>query len=233
MSRQNEADQGQPATRYPGTIYDQHAFPGHPVFSRGRPWSCEIDKKSGLPVGVIQPKGWRAPWRPPQDNKVFVFVRGEMPNFRLNYEYLLEQRMADVDEYTKERQRAALVRGWSPDDPEKQEALDAIVGRRESLQFAEVVKACMDGNPWILGATDVVDPRVAKYVKPKRRPIDELKSRLPDFSAVEEAQSLAENEEALLDIEEQFDPEASGGKKVPPKPNKLRQAVNKLVGVTE
>lgn len=225
MSRQNEADQGQPSTRYPGTIYDQHVFPGHPIFSRGRPWSCEIDKKSGLPVSVIQPKGWRAPWRPPQDNKVFVFTRGEMPNFRLNYEYLLEQRYADVQEYEKERQRAALVRGWSPDDPEKQEALDALVGRRENLQRPEVVVACIQGDPWILGATDVPNPKLQKFIKVRRSLTDDILSKFPDFTA--KPDSLADDLEARMDIEESVDPEATPKGRVPvkPKPPKAKTGV--------
>jgi hypothetical protein len=194
MPAQQGSGMDQPSGRRAATVFDQHK----------RPWACYIDKRSGYPVGVIQPKGWRAPWLPPQ-GEYFHFDQNDPTKFVINYERLLQERVAASDEFDKDRSRAALVRGWDPLDPEKQEALDLIVGRREGLQRPEVVKACIDGNPWVLGLTDVVDERVAKYIPKKRTAIDNIMSRLPDFSGP----SLANDIDALMDIQEAVDPDAT------------------------
>lgn len=216
MSRVNEADQGQPSTRRNGTVYDQH----------GRAWSCSIDKKSGFPVGKIQPKGWRAPWLPPQGTNTYRFTLDDPTRFTINYEWLLEERLQAVKDYEDSRQKAALVRGWDPTDPEKQDALDALVGRRDGLQHPEVVVACMQGDPWILGQTTVVNPKVERFI-PKR--VDRrqmLLSKFPDFRADAPEGSIKDDLDTLLDIEESVDPEATGGKRVKPRGRPKKPALD-------
>jgi hypothetical protein len=199
MARGNEADQGQPGTRRPGTLYDQH----------NRPWSASIDKKSGYPVGVIQPKGWRAPWLPPQGPEIFRFNKDEPTRFTLNYEWLLEQRLQDLKQYDEERQKAALVRGWDPTDPEKQEALDALVGARDKFQSPEVIAACMQGNAWILGLSPVVDKRLEKFIPKKVDRKAALLSKFADYSTIPDEETA----ERLMDLEEEHDPEVVGGQR--------------------
>lgn len=205
MARRNEVDQGQPGTRRPGTVYDQH----------GRPWGASIDKKSGFPVGVIQPKGWRAPWIPPQSGRTFRFDKDDPTRFVINYEWLLEQRLQDLKQYDDERQKAALVRGWNPTDPEKQEALDALVGSRDKYQSAEVIVACIQGDKWILGQTDKVNPKLERFIPKKVDRKAALLSKFPDFTVPDE-----ETAERYMDVEEEHDPEATPKGVVPVKPKK-------------
>jgi hypothetical protein len=209
----NAGGMGQEATRRPGTFTDQH----------GRKWSGMVDKRSGFPVSLIHPKGWQAPWMPPKGPEVFVFDRNDPTRFRINYEWLLQQRANSAAEYDAERNKAAVTRGWTPDDPEKQEALDMIVGRRESLQRPEIIKACMDGNPYALGLTKAVDPRVTPFLEQKKDRIAAIKSKLPDFSVQADSDSLADDLEARMDLEEAVDPKATP-KHVPIKTTKKPKA---------
>lgn len=203
-----EQDQGQPGTRRNWIGYDQH----------GRKWQGSAEKSTGYPVGLIQPMGWRAPWKPPQGPNYFVFSREEPSRFRINYEGMLEERLKDQKEHEDERQRAAVVRGWAPDDPEKQDALDKIVGRRDAMQRPEIIVACIQGDKWILGLTDKVNEKVAKFLPKKVDRKTALLSKFPDFTVQDE-----EELEERLDLEEQFDADAVGGKKQPVsrKPKKI------------
>lgn len=209
MSRAKEADQGQAGTRRNGTVYDQH----------DRPWHAAIDKKTGYPVGVIQPKGWRAPWLPPQGPDMFKFDKDEPSRFVLNYEWLLEQRLQDGKQYDADRQKAALVRGWNPLDPEKQEALDQLVGPRDKLQPPEVIVACMQGDRWILGLTDKVNPKLGRFIPKKVDRKTALLSKFEDFTVPDE-----EEAEKYMDLQEAHDPDATPRGRVPVKSTKKPRA---------
>lgn len=185
-----------------GKVYDQH----------DRPWGGYIDNKSGYPTGVLQPVGWSAPWLPPQGTNTFIFDRDQPNKFRINYEHLLEERMAALKEWETLRTDKAVARGWNPDDPEKQEQLDKMVGHRSGVKAPEVIAACMQNEPWILGQTDVVNKKVEKFLEKKLDRRATLLKGMPDFNAVED-----DVLEDILDIEEEHDPHATGGKKVAPK----------------
>lgn len=222
MSRRNDADQGQPSLRRPAIVYDQHAIPGHPLFAQGRPWGCTVEKNTGYPVGAIKPRGWRAPWLPPQGPEIFVFDKDNPTRFTINYEHLLAERAKDAEDAEKARIDAAVARGWNPSDPEKQEALDQLTGRRGDMQRPEVIVACMKGDLWILGASDRVNPKVEKFLPKKTTRISKLLDRY-DFSIDEtepEPASLADDLEARMDLQEQHDPDDTPRGRVPVKPSK-------------
>ena len=210
----------QSSTRRPGTVYDQH----------NRPWGCNIDKKSGYPVSLIYPKGWQAPWKPPMSPETVVFDTDNPTRFRINYEWLLEERVKAADEYEKTRTKAALVRGWDPADPEKQEALDLIVGGRDGLQRPEVIVACMQGDPWILGLTPVVNPKVEPFVEKLERGSKSLLKRFPDFRVEAESPSLADDLEARMDLQEEHDKDETPRGRVAIKPSKQPKAKKPIVG---
>lgn len=174
-----------------GTVFDQH----------DRPWVGYIDNKSGYPVGVLQPKGWRAPWLPPQGTNTFIFDKDQPSRFRINYEGIFEERMAALKEWETLRTDKAVARGWNPDDPEKQEMLDKMVGHRSGVQAPEVIAACMQNEPWVLGLSDVVNKKVEQYLEKKLDRRATLLKGMPDFTAVDE-----DVMEDLLDIEDQVDP---------------------------
>lgn len=209
-----EQDLGQPGTRRKATLYDQH----------GRAWHGFIDKRSGYPVGKIRPLGWSAPWLPPQGPETFKFDRDNPTKFRINYEWLLQERARSAGDYDDERTKAALVRGWDPVDPEKQQALDLIVGEREGLQRPEVVVACIQGDPWTLGQTHVVNKKVEKFIAKKKTHLENLMSKYEDFTAPDA------DLEKRMDLQEQFDPEDTPRGVAPMKPK--RQPRAKQVPVT-
>lgn len=215
MSRQNEADQGQPSMRRPAIVYDQHKIPGHPLFSDGRPWGCTVEKNSGLPVGMIKPRGWRAPWIPPQGPEVYQFDKNNPSRFTINYTFLLDQRVKDLEEKVAERQAKAVARGWNPTDPERQEAIDQLCGKLEDMNRPEIIAACIQGDRWILGATDVVNPKVQQYLPKKKTRVEQLLSKMPDFSVPDE-----DTAERYMDLQEQHDPENTPKGRVPVKPTK-------------
>ena len=142
----------------PGTCYDQHH----------RPYAANFCKRSGFPVGLISPKGWRAPWMP--DQTFFVFREDEPTRFEINYRALLEQRLADHEQWASEFRQSALLRGWNPDDPEKQANIMEIIGQKP-LPIEPIV-AAMQGNAWILGQSATVDPRLEPFLNLFLRPPD-------------------------------------------------------------
>lgn len=211
MSSRAEQDQGQPSTRRPWVGFDQH----------GRKWGGSAEKNSGYPCGVIHPAGWSAPWLAPQGTSTYIFSKDNPSSFRINYEGLLEERLKDQAEHQKDRQRAAMVRGWDPMDPEKQEALDNLTQANTLVNRPEVIVACMQGDKWILGLTDKVNEKVQAFLPKKVDRKTALLKGFPDFTVQDEAEM-----EERLDLEEQFDAEATGGKKqkLPTKPKAKREA---------
>jgi hypothetical protein len=84
---------------------------------------------------------------------------------------------------------AAIAREW--DVPEQGEhypfKLTQIVGLAPNP--IEPIAAAMQGNSWILGLSDTVDPRLAKFVT---QPTSEeaLLADLPDFSDLDESEQI-------------------------------------------
>jgi hypothetical protein len=81
----------------------------------------------------------------------------------------------------------------------------------------------MDGNPYALGLTKAVDPRVTPFLEQKKDRIAAIKSKLPDFSVQADSDSLADDLEARMDLEEAVDPKATP-KHVPIKTTKKPKA---------
>lgn len=204
MSRRDTADQGQPSTRRPGTLTDQH----------GRKWRASIDKKSGFPVGVIQPLGWLAPWMPPQG--FFRFTEEEPTRMEIDYEAILNQRLQDHEQWAAGFRQAALVRGWDPDDKAKAMNITEIVGKKP--QPVEPVVAAMQGNRWILGLTQKVDPRLEPFTRQAERRVSRVLQEM-DFSDDDDTADQTDEEfEDRMDLQEAVDPEATPRGRVPIKP---------------
>lgn len=223
----NDSGYGQDSTRRPGKLTDQH----------GRKWSASIDKKSGFPVGVIQPNGWRAPWHPNQGH--FLFSEDNPTTFTIDYPTLIDQRLKAHEEWAAQYRQAALVRGWDPEDKAKAANVTELVGTKP-LPIEPIV-ACVQGNKWMLGLTDKVDPRLVPFVRKRSdrisRAIEAMDfSEVEDFSPEEEpigASGILEDQEPdygdeldkLLDLEEDADPVGIGGKRVAVKQGKKTQRV--------
>jgi hypothetical protein len=207
----NQSGYGQDATRRQGVLYDNH----------DRKYSASIDKKSGFPVGVIQPDGWTAPWYASQT--FFKFEDEDSPNrFRIDYQTMLDERIKAHEAYAFEYRKAALDRGWDPEDQSKAAAIIQVVGPKP-LPIEPIV-AAMQGNRWILGFTKVVDKRLQPFVRQRTDRVTKAIAGM-DFSDDEpltgtnvvETEKFGDDFDDLLDLEEAVDPAATGGKRVNPK----------------
>ena len=164
----------QAETRRPAIYRDQH----------GRQWAATVEKRSGYPVGTLQllsrtPEGQMPPWLP--DQRYFVFSPDNQTHLTIDYPTLLRERTQAHAEYLKECASIATARDWPA--PVKGETIDhriiAIVGK--APYPIEPVAAAMQGNRWILGLTDTVDPRLVEFVSQPTE-TDQLLADLPDFS---------------------------------------------------
>lgn len=209
MARAKSNDMGQPSTRRPGRWTDQH----------GRKWHASVDIRSGGAVGPIQPLGWRAPWMP--DQTFFRFSDEEHTQMTIDYQQMLDERLAAHESWSTEFRSAALKRGWSPDDEEKRNSLIELVGPMPHP--VEPILAAMQGNKWILGLTQVVDKRLEPFI-PKKVTRTEKALADVDYSFDPESDSLKDNLEELMDIEESVDPDATPRGRVPVKPRKPKAA---------
>lgn len=212
MSR--NTDQGQPSTRRPGKVTDQH----------GRVWATYVDNRSGFPLGTFQPIGWSAPWEPPQGPEIFVCDKNNPTIVTINYQHLLDEREAARREVEESRKAAAAARGWDHLDPEKQDLLDKVSQPRDKTNAPEIIVACMQGNPWILGLTDVRDERVAKYLPSKKKGVESRLAQYEDFSVPATGESIKDDLETLMDLQEAHDADATPRGRVPMRPKKQPKA---------
>ena len=181
----NQADQ----RRY-AACRDQH----------GRVWEGTIEMKSGHYCSPITPKGWNAPVMPPSQ---YLDLPGD-GELRINVNY--DRWMADLKEAHKdwENNLRTIARGLYGDKMGEQllhpsPALLAEVGPKPYP--LEPVLACKQGNRWALGFSPDDARGVGQYLA-KFTPEPE-----PDFSDAEV--------DKWGELEEDVDPYATGGKKVP------------------
>lgn len=206
----SEQDLGQPSTRRAGRFTDTN---------HGRRWSAIIDKRSGGVIGKMQPLGWRAPWSP--DQAFFRFSEDEPNVFTIDYQAMLDSRLAAHEQWHAEFRSTAHKRGWNPDDAEKLNSLIELIGPKP-LPIEPIV-AAMQGNSWILGLSQKVDARVESFLPKKvsrvAKALDALDFRDDEAPTVDAIDRYAE-------YEEDADPQATGGKlqPLPKKPKGKREA---------
>lgn len=186
--RKKRGGWSQASTRRGIILYDQH----------GRQWSGQVSNKSGMPTGQIDPC-FTAPWYPDQqylrvnpDNQAELYI---------DYDAMLLRRRARLEEFHKLATEFAREKKLElPKKGEYSEAITrAIGGMPKPIQ---PVAAAMQKNPYILGLTDRVDPRLERYVvKPRNEAIlDEFDfhpETAGDFSATK-----ARNEAAKVEKDE-------------------------------
>ncbi len=185
----------QPGQRSYSIFVDQH----------GREWGTVIDIRTGHSAGQWEPK-FEAPWYP--EYKYIRHVGKNSRHIFLDY----DQNIADLrdahDEYDELRLKTAmdqygnaftqrLGKTHDEDPPE----LKRLTGKPPfPIAWAEAAK---EGNRWVLGFSNLIP----KWAYPLLHAANEPERKYLD----------AEDEdlEKRLDLEEAFDPEATGGKKEP------------------
>lgn len=174
----------------------------------GRAWSAVIDKRTGDPIGSITPQGWSAPWRPDQ-----AYMRPDPEDPRrliIDLAQALRDAREAHEQYAEDWKRAAAARNIDPNDQRNHGILLQVVGPLPKPW--QPIKAALDGNKWILGFTTKPDPRLVPFLTTKRQRAEASLEGLESFADDPEVEAL----EARLDIEEQADPDAVGGRRVKP-----------------
>lgn len=178
-------------------FYDQH----------DRKFSATVDKKNGSPIGNgPQPSGWRPPWMPTQEWFRY-FEQDDPTRFRIDYDAMLQDRIAAHEQYDREWNDFAVAQGWDPKDEDKAGRIIAKVGKRP--QPIELVVAAMQGNKYILGLTAKVDERIVPFLR--QRPVYQRAAKKQEVLASMDFTDHDDDEdlEERMDLQEQFDPEAT------------------------
>lgn len=156
-----------------GVIYrDQH----------GRRYSVMTEKRTGHPCGLIEPL-FQAPLMPHQ-KYLMVGVDPERPNYcPVNYalwEKDIRDQRAEWEDRGRKLQRHMKQAAYRADEPLTREVVDMLGDPGEAV---EPVIAARQGNPWVLGFTDTVDVRLAKFLNLNKTE-EQRRAAEPDFSTV-------------------------------------------------
>jgi hypothetical protein len=158
-----------------------------------RQWGAPVDKRTGHSVGPWEPK-FQAPWLP--EAKYIKHVPTDDRLIRIDYESNILDLKRAMDAYDDLRLKTAMDQYGSAftsklgqtaeEDPPE---LKRLVGKPPfPAAFPEAAK---EGNRWVLG----FESRIPKWA-------------YPYLDADEEV-------EKAVDLDERFDPEATGGKRKP------------------
>jgi hypothetical protein len=133
----------------------------------GRRYHAEIELKTGHPCGPLVPQ-YRAPLVVPQQYLVLSNDPENPTLLTVNYtRWESDARAARKDWEAEGRSRALKMYGdaYDPRKPFGQDVLD-IIGPAPSA--VEPVIAARQGNSWVLGLSDRIDLRLAKYFEPEQ-----------------------------------------------------------------
>lgn len=194
------------------------------VDQHGRPWFANIELKSGDPVGQIEPL-FQAPLIPPQ---MFLRKSSDMnrPNdLEIQYARWIEDNAstrATRDAKGREVSRKMFNTEYDPTKPFSQTVLDMIGEEPDPI---EPIIAASQGNRFVLGLSDRDVHGLAKFLIPKdRRAIG------TDYSKYDFRDAPVSNRDEEWDLEEELppgsgvdaealeeelDPHALGGQRVP------------------
>lgn len=186
----------QPERRGYSLFYDQH----------NREWGAPIELATGHACGPWEAR-FKAPWLPEdkyirhqgRTNKIVIDYTKNVADLKDAHNEFDELRFRAAQQEWGTAAMSKMGRTYEEDAPE----LRRMVGKPpRPIEFPE---ACLEGNQWVLGFSNTV-PKWAY-------PLLEVEQKV-------ERKYLDADEEDLekrLDLEEQFDPKATGGKKQPVK----------------
>jgi hypothetical protein len=133
----------------------------------GRRYHAEIELKTGHPCGPLVPQ-YRAPLVVPQQYLTLSNDPENPTKITVNYtKWEADARAARKDWEAEGRSRALKMYGdaYDPRKPFGQDVLD-IIGPAPSA--VEPIIAARQGNSWVLGLSDRIDLRLAKYFEPEQ-----------------------------------------------------------------
>jgi hypothetical protein len=244
----------QASTRYVQTYRDQHGrrWRASVEMKSGYPTgriACLHKTKNGNPP----------PWLPPQGHPFMDVHPTRRDRIIINYDAIIDDRIRAHEELFNRAVEEAGARGLPiPEKGQAWDRrVVAILGTLDQMAPIQPAVAAMQGNSYILGLSDQVDERLVPFLRKSRaQKRQERYANLPDYSDatraepvdaidaleiddedLDEFDHLDPNEdpgdpalESRLDLEEQHDPEARGGKKDRTPANKRQE--NKARGRT-
>jgi hypothetical protein len=181
----------------------------------GREYFATVELKTGAPCGLIEML-FTAPLMP---ERTYMEIVEERPyDLFINYDRWLADIRTNRSDWEKEgRSRSRKIYGTEYDasKPFTAEVLE-IIG--PPPQPIEPVLAAKQGNKWILGFTNKVDPRLIEF-----------------FEQTSEEEELDFSDDDFSDLDDQFDPGAAAhGRAVNPRAEKpLPRAVAKGTGANK
>lgn len=194
-----EADQAK-ARKY-AFFRDQH----------GRRYGAPIEISTGDPCGPLEPQ-FVAPLVPSPDFMRLVANEDGRSSIFIDYDGWIGEVRNRVGSWQREVRKAMIARhreNYHPDMKIDADVYDLpTTGPEPSISAkwnggtVQPLVAAKAGNKWVLGLTEVDDPRVSKYLAP------EIKLEEDDYASDYDPTTF----EKTLDIEEQADAEGLGGK---------------------
>jgi len=189
-------EQSQPERRSYNVFVDQH----------GREWGTTIDKTTGHSCGPWEAQ-FQAPWYPDLNTKTLRHIPKSFRNIEIRYDIIIADLKDAWDAYDERRLKMAMDQYGNAfterlgktheDDPPE---LQKLTGKPPfPLAWPE---AAQEGNKWVLGFSNVIPPWAYPLLHAAKTP---ERRYLDAEEAVEKA----------VDLDEQFDPEAKGGKREP------------------
>lgn len=137
----------------------------------GRQYTVPVEKSTGMPCGIIMPD-FQAPWIPDYHPDYWIINPENPSQLYLNLDALIKDRIRAMREYHEGAVFIAEKKGW--EIPKLGEYSDDIISIcRKPPRAYQLAVALLQGNPWILGETDVPDPRLVMYLETPTREIDE------------------------------------------------------------
>lgn len=216
----NALDQAKQRTN--AFFFDQH----------GRRYWAAVELKTGDPVGGIYADQWTAPMSPAwcagrlvPDAKYMKIVRGRgQPHIEIQYEEWLRDwdaadrmRKSVLDELiSRSPVDIATMQEYRKNPPP--EIMKTIGAGPIERRPREFIAAAMKGNRWALGLSD----KMPDWAKPVMAQWELVQPQGQSYNPAEmgeypDADDDEPEEERFIDIEEEHDPEATGGKRVPVK----------------
>ena len=225
---------GQAETRRPAFFRDRH----------GREYFAQVETKTGDPCQMPVPYRWTAPLSPsaiagclvpPADPEIVYMVPTRARKhyqIEIDYARWLEKWDARYEAWQRKRVDIAKANDldWRTESKIARSDLESVVGP-PPFPPRLLIEAAAAGNKWALGLSEAIPPKAEQAIKEAmehmttRRRADvpdvdpfaeegEDETPLPTWGAPDPF-AADPDLEARLDLEEQHDPEATGGKKLP------------------
>lgn len=197
----------------------------------GRQYFAPIEIKTGEPCGLLG-----ALYSAPLPVPLEYLGRSKDPNrpydLVIDYDRWLRDIRTALADWTKASRAAATRKYGDQFDATKPMPADILELFPRPPIHEEPVIAARQGNRWVLGLRETPDPRLTKYFAPEVIDPDYLQKNEPDFRDMPEeleqdVRAIVEDTDEArpgdgtvagddaLDLEDELDPQAIGGKRVP------------------